>query len=65
MDGATPEPGPEDVLLLARHANLPLNEPYFGELLESYGHVHAMLVRQRASARRIGIDGSDAGESRK
>ena len=40
-------PNRNEMALLARQAGLSLDEPYFSELVESYEHVHAMLVRQR------------------
>ena len=49
MADTTPAPDRDDVVALARSAGLALPEPYLSELIEAYGHVHAMLERQRRS----------------
>lgn len=53
MSDRSTMPSRDEVAMLARQAGLSLEEPYFSELLDSYEHVHAMLVRQRKAVNEL------------
>lgn len=57
-------PSRNEVAMLAHQAGLSLDEPYFSELLDSYSHVHAMLVRQREAVNNLLPARADDAEGR-